>query len=56
MAKMGRPKLPKKERQGRQIALRLTQVEYEALMRAADKADLSLSEYIRRKLEIRGEE
>jgi uncharacterized protein (DUF1778 family) len=56
MAKMGRPKLPVKERQSRQIALRITQAEYKALEQAAAKADLSLSNYLRHKLEIRGDE
>jgi uncharacterized protein (DUF1778 family) len=56
MAKMGRPKLPAKERQSRQIALRLTQAEYKALEQAASKAGMSVSDYVRHKLELRGDE
>jgi predicted DNA binding CopG/RHH family protein len=52
MVKMGRPKLPPKARQNRQIALRLTQAEFKALEQAAAKAGMKLSNYLRHKLDI----
>jgi hypothetical protein len=50
MSKMGRPSLPKKERQSKIIGLRFTMEERKGLEAAAKKADLSLSEYCRSKL------
>jgi hypothetical protein len=55
MSKMGRPKKPAKERSSILIALRLTPAERLTLERSATKAGLSLSNYIRLKLELRGE-
>jgi len=55
MPKMGRPKKPAKERSSHLIALRVTPVERQALEQSATKAGLSLSKYIRLKLELRGE-
>jgi uncharacterized protein (DUF1778 family) len=45
-----------RDRQSQLIALRLTPDEYRALARAAETAKLSVSEYIRRKLDLRGEQ
>ena len=62
MAKMGRPKKPVSERRRRQIALRLTDAEYQKIEQAAvkesikRKAGLTVSEYIRLKLGLRGEQ
>jgi len=50
---MGRPKKQAQERQSHLIALRLKPDEHKALERAAEKAKLSLSEYIRQKLDLR---
>jgi uncharacterized protein (DUF1778 family) len=50
MAKMGRPPIPTKERQSTIIGLRFTMEERKALEQAAQRADLSLSDYIRTKL------
>ncbi len=54
MTKMGRPKKQAKERSSHLIALRLTPAEHEALERQAEKATLSLSNYVRKKLGLRG--
>ena len=56
MPKMGRPKKPAKERSSRLIALRLTSAEYKSLEHAAEKAKSSVSDYIRTKLGLRGEQ
>ena len=50
MAKMGRPRIPKKERQSTIIGLRFTTEERKELEAAATKANLSLSAYCRSKL------
>jgi hypothetical protein len=55
MTKMGRPKKPAKERSSQLIALRLTSAEHKSLEQAAEKAKLSVSDYIRTKLGLRGE-
>jgi len=55
MVKMGRPKKPAKERQSHLIAIRFTPAERQELERAAQAAKLSVSEYVRRKLSLRGE-
>jgi len=55
MAKMGRPKKPAKERSSHLIALRLTAAEHKTLEQAAGKAQLSVSDYIRHKLGLRGD-
>ena len=55
MVKMGRPPKLARERQSRMIALRLTPAEYRELEQAAAKAEVSMSEYIRDKLGIRGD-
>jgi predicted HicB family RNase H-like nuclease len=55
MAKMGRPKLPPKERSSHVIALRVTPAEYKTLENSAAKAKLSIGEYIRTKLNLRGD-
>jgi hypothetical protein len=52
---MGRPKKPAKQRSSHLIALRLTPAEHKALERAAEKAKLPLSDYVRSKLDLRGE-
>jgi len=54
MARIGRPKKSAKERSSHLIALRLTPVEHKTLEQAAEKAGLSLSNFIRTKLNIRG--
>ncbi len=43
-----------KERSSHLIALRLTPAEHKALEQAAEKAGLSLSNFIRTKLNLRG--
>jgi uncharacterized protein (DUF1778 family) len=53
---MGRPKKSTSERQSRLIALRLRPAEVKSLERAAGKAKLSVSDYIRQKLDLRGEQ
>jgi predicted HicB family RNase H-like nuclease len=53
---MGRPKKPAKERSSHLIALRLTPGEHKTLEQAAEKSKLSVSNYIRLKLGLRGEE
>jgi predicted HicB family RNase H-like nuclease len=50
MARTGRPKKPKSERQSHLIALRLTPAEHRKLEQAAQKSDLSVSDYVRRAL------
>jgi uncharacterized protein (DUF1778 family) len=55
MARTGRPPIPALERQSRLIALRLTKDEYKRIERAAAKAKLSVSEYIRQELGLRGD-
>jgi uncharacterized protein (DUF1778 family) len=55
MTKLGRPPIPKAERQNRVIVLRVKAAEYKALEAAAQKSGLSVSEYMRRKLKLRGE-
>jgi predicted HicB family RNase H-like nuclease len=56
MPKMGRPKKPAKERSSHLIALRLTPAEHKVLEQASEKAKLSVSDYIRLKLNLRGEQ
>jgi predicted HicB family RNase H-like nuclease len=53
MVKMGRPKKQVQERQSRLIALRLKPEEHKALEQAARKAKLSVSDYVRQKLDLR---
>jgi hypothetical protein len=50
MTKMGRPPIPKRERQSTIIGLRFTMEERKELETAAKKANLSLSDYCRSKL------
>jgi uncharacterized protein (DUF1778 family) len=50
---MGRPKKAASERQSHLIALRLKPAELKSLERAAAKAKLSVSDYIRQKLDLR---
>jgi uncharacterized protein (DUF1778 family) len=52
---MGRPKKPAKERSSHLIALRLTPAEHQALEKAAAKSKLTISNYIRAKLGLRGD-
>jgi predicted HicB family RNase H-like nuclease len=54
MVKKGRPRMADKDRSGRLIALRLTSDEHKCLEKAAAKAKLSVSEYVRTKLGLRG--
>ena len=56
MTKMGRPKMAAKERSSHLIALRLTPDEHKALEQAAEKSKQSISDYIRFKLSLRGEQ
>jgi predicted HicB family RNase H-like nuclease len=49
---LGRPPIPKKERQSKIIGLRFTSEERKDLEAAAKKAGLSLSDYIRSKLNL----
>jgi hypothetical protein len=53
MAKMGRPKKAAKERQSKQIAIRVTAAEYGKLKHAAGEG--KISDYIRQKLGLRGD-
>jgi len=46
-AKVGRPKLPKGEAKGRIVPVRFTADALKAMEKAAGKANLSLSEWIR---------
>jgi hypothetical protein len=55
MSKMGRPKLPAKERSSQVIALRLTSAEFKSVEQAATKAKLKVADFIRTKLGLRGE-
>lgn len=52
---MGRPTMKAKERSSHLIALRLKPDEHKALERAAERAKLSISNYIREKLGLRGD-
>jgi len=52
---MGRPKKSAKERSSHLVALRLTPAEHKALEQAAEKSNLSVSNYIRTKLRLRGD-
>lgn len=54
MARMGRPKKPKSERQSHLIALRLTPAEHRKLEQLAKKSDLSVSDCVRRALGFKG--
>ena len=54
MARIGRPKKPKNERQSRLIALRLTANEYRTLEQLARKSGLSVSDCVRRALGFKG--
>ena len=56
MTKMGRPKKAAKERSSHLVALRLTPAEHKLLEQAAEKARLSVSDYIRLKVGLRGEQ
>jgi uncharacterized protein (DUF1778 family) len=56
MTKLGRPPIAVKERQSHLIALRLKPAEYKAIESAAQKSGLSVSEYIRKTLGLRGEQ
>jgi uncharacterized protein (DUF1778 family) len=53
MPKMGRPKKQAQERQSHLIALRLKPEERKALEKAARKTKLSVSDYVRQKLDLR---
>lgn len=55
MTKMGRPKKLARERSSHLVALRLTPAECKALEQAAEKSKLSVSNYIRFKLGLRGD-
>jgi predicted HicB family RNase H-like nuclease len=46
----GRPKLPARERQSEQVAVRMTTAERKALEQAAKKAGISLSNYLRQRI------
>jgi predicted HicB family RNase H-like nuclease len=50
MAKMGRPPIKANERQSRFVVLRLKPADHKTLERAAKKAKISVSDYIRLKL------
>ncbi len=50
MKKRGRPKIAAADRRGTVLRLRLTREEYKALCAAAKKADVSVSEYARKKI------
>jgi hypothetical protein len=52
MTKMGRPPLLKRDRQSALVALRFTPEERKELDEAALRAGLSLSDYIRSKLNL----
>jgi len=52
---MGRPKKSAKERSSHLIALRLTPAENKTLEQAAERSKLSISNYIRAKLGLRGD-
>lgn len=55
MVKIGRPTMKAKERSSHLIALRLKPDEHKSLERAAERAKLSISNYIRAKLGLRGD-
>jgi len=55
MAKMGRPTIPAKERSSRVIALRLTPAEEKTLQQLAKQSGLTVGDYIRTKLKLRGD-
>jgi hypothetical protein len=55
MSKIGRPKKAAKERSSHLVALRLTPAEHKALEEAAEKSKLSVSNYIRTRLDLRGD-
>ncbi len=46
----GRPKLPVKERQSLQVAVRVTLAERKALEQAANKAGVRLTDYLRERI------
>jgi predicted HicB family RNase H-like nuclease len=52
MARMGRPKKPKSERQSHPITLRLTPAEHKKLEQFAENSGFSLSDYVRRALKF----
>jgi uncharacterized protein (DUF1778 family) len=54
MARTGRPKKPKSERQSHLIALRLTPAERKKLEKMAEKSGQSVSDYVRRALGFKG--
>jgi predicted HicB family RNase H-like nuclease len=54
MAKMGRPVMKAKERSSHLIALRVTPEEHKHLEQAAERSKLSVSNYVRTKLGLRG--
>jgi hypothetical protein len=54
MARMGRPKKPKSERQSHLVALRLTPAEHKKLEQLSNKSGLSVSDYVRRALGFKG--
>ena len=56
MVRMGRPKKPKSERQSHLIALRLTPAEHRKLEQAAQKSEISVSDYVRRALGFTGKQ
>jgi hypothetical protein len=56
MPRMGRPKVPAKDRSSRVIALRLTPGEEKTLQQLAKQSGLSVGDYIRTTLKLRGEQ
>ena len=52
---MGRPAKLARDKQSEIVGVRFTPAERKAFDRAAKKADLSLSNYIRKKLGLRGD-
>jgi uncharacterized protein (DUF1778 family) len=55
MAKMGRPPMPKRQRQSSVVALRVTAKERHELQQVAEKTGVSLSDFIRRALGLEKE-
>jgi len=55
MARIGRPAMKAKERSSVLIALRLKPAEHKTLEEAAQRSKLSISNYIRAKLGLRGD-
>jgi predicted HicB family RNase H-like nuclease len=53
MKKLGRPTKAAKDRRETIIRLRLTSKEFQALSAAAEKAGVSVSEYVRQKIQRR---